>query len=134
MRTLIPRSALASAHLLTHYSSLLYSDGAAALVGSLGLVPSVNASDSFILGEPVHGSAPDIEGQSKANPIASIRSAALMLSHLGYTDAAARIYSAVDAVLAEGQYLTPDLFDHAGKRGSAKTEEVTNAIIKKLTA
>jgi homoisocitrate dehydrogenase len=97
-------------------------------------VPSVNASDSFILGEPVHGSAPDIEGQGKANPIASIRSAALMLSHLGYTDAAARIYGAVDAVLAEGQFLTPDLFDNAGKRGTAKTNEVTDEIVKKLMA
>lgn len=51
----------------------IISDAAAALVGSLGLVPSVNAGDSFVMGEPVHGSAPDIVGKSIANPIAAIR-------------------------------------------------------------
>lgn len=51
----------------------IISDAAAALVGSLGLVPSVNAGDSFVMGEPVHGSAPDIVGKGIANPIAAIR-------------------------------------------------------------
>ena len=74
----------------------------------------------------VHGSAPDIEGKGIANPIASIRSAALLLSHLGYTDAAARIDTAVDSVLREGKYRTPDL------HGKSTTEEVTNAVLKAL--
>ncbi|ORY25635.1 putative isocitrate dehydrogenase [Naematelia encephala] len=104
----------------------IISDGAAALVGSLGLVPSINAGDSFIMGEPVHGSAPDIEGKNIANPIASIRSAALMLSSLGYIEQAAKINIAVDAVLAEGTYLTPDL------GGKSSTTDVTEAILKKL--
>ncbi|WRT67873.1 uncharacterized protein IL334_004847 [Kwoniella shivajii] len=104
----------------------IISDGAAALVGSLGLVPSINAGDNFIMGEPVHGSAPDIEGQNIANPIASIRSAALLLSSLGYVEPASRINAAVDAVLAEGQYLTPDL------GGKATTSDVTDAILKRL--
>ncbi|ORX37344.1 putative isocitrate dehydrogenase [Kockovaella imperatae] len=104
----------------------IISDGAAALVGSLGVVPSVNAGDNFVMGEPVHGSAPDIEGKGIANPIASIRSAALLLSHLGYTDAAAKIDTAVDNVLREGKYRTPDL------HGKSTTEEVTNAILKAL--
>jgi hypothetical protein len=60
----------------------IISDGAAALVGSLGVVASVNAGDTFFMGEPVHGSAPDIAGQNKANPIASIRSAALLLEYM----------------------------------------------------
>ena len=51
----------------------IISDAAAALVGSLGLVPSVNAGDHFVMGEPVHGSAPDIVGKGIANPIAAIR-------------------------------------------------------------
>lgn len=60
----------------------IISDGAAALVGSLGVVSSVNAGDHFFMGEPVHGSAPDIAGKNMANPIASIRSAALLLEYM----------------------------------------------------
>ena len=60
----------------------IISDGAAALVGSLGVVSSVNAGDTFFMGEPVHGSAPDIAGKNMANPIASIRSAALLLEYM----------------------------------------------------
>jgi len=104
----------------------IISDAAAALVGSLGLVPSVNAGDHFVMGEPVHGSAPDIAGKNIANPIASIRSAALMLTHLGYDDAARKIDIAVDAVLRGGKVLTPDL------GGKNTTEEVTNAVLKEL--
>ena len=116
-----------------HYStdgvellSIYYSDAAAALVGSLGLVPSINAGDSFVMGEPVHGSAPDIAGKSIANPIASIRSAALMLRHLGYTSAADKIDKAVDEVVREGQVLTPDL------GGKAKTEEVLAEVLRRI--
>ncbi len=120
------------------YGDIL-SDGAAALVGSLGLVPSANVGDNFVMGEPVHGSAPDIAGKGIANPIAAvshhfnpctidnaifqIRSAALMLEHMGHSTPAARIYAAVDRVLEEGMVLTPDL------AGSSKTEDVTNAVI-----
>lgn len=104
----------------------IISDGAAALVGSLGLVPSVNTGDNFVMGEPVHGSAPDIEGKGIANPIASIRSAALLLSSYNFVEAAARINAAVDAVLLEGQYRTPDL------GGKSTTDEVTDAVLKRL--
>ncbi|PVG04161.1 mitochondrial NAD-homo-isocitrate dehydrogenase LysB [Serendipita vermifera] len=105
------------------YGDIL-SDAAAALVGSLGVVPSVNAGDDFVIGEPVHGSAPDIAGQNKANPIASIRSAAMMLRHLDYEDAALRIEKAVDTVLIEATTLTPDL------GGKATTQQVTDAVLK----
>jgi homoisocitrate dehydrogenase len=74
----------------------------------------------------VHGSAPDIEGKNIANPIASIRSAALLLSFLGYTEPAAKINAAVDAVLIEGQYITPDL------GGKSSTTDVLDAVLKKL--
>ncbi|EMD40477.1 hypothetical protein CERSUDRAFT_111074 [Gelatoporia subvermispora B] len=104
----------------------IISDAAAALVGSLGLVPSVNAGDNFVMGEPVHGSAPDIEGRGIANPLAAIRSAALMLRHLNYAAAADRIDKAVNEVIREGQVLTPDL------GGSSKTEEVLDAVLKRL--
>ncbi|TEB35366.1 homoisocitrate dehydrogenase [Coprinellus micaceus] len=104
----------------------IISDAAAALVGSLGLIPSINAGDDFVMGEPVHGSAPDIEGKGIANPIASIRSAALMLRHLGYTKGADRLDVAVDQVIREGRFLTPDL------KGKSTTREVLDAVLGKL--
>ncbi|KAI0650101.1 homoisocitrate dehydrogenase [Trametes meyenii] len=104
----------------------IISDAAAALVGSLGLVPSVNAGDNFFMGEPVHGSAPDIEGKGIANPLAAIRSAALMLRFQGHTTGADRIDRAVDQVIREGQVLTPDL------GGKSSTDDVLNAVLKKL--
>ncbi|KAI1423199.1 Isocitrate/isopropylmalate dehydrogenase [Xylaria sp. FL1777] len=107
------------------YGDIL-SDGAAALVGSLGLVPSANVGEGFAIGEPCHGSAPDIEGKGIANPIATLRSTALMLEFLGEEQAAAKIYAAVDANLEEAKLLTPDL------GGKATTEEVVNDILKKL--
>jgi homoisocitrate dehydrogenase len=107
------------------YGDIL-SDGAAALVGSLGLVPSANVGNDFVIGEPCHGSAPDIEGKGIANPIATIRSVALMLEFQGEEEAAAKIYSAVDANLEEGKFLSPDL------GGKASTEEVLQDIIKRL--
>ncbi|PHH69690.1 hypothetical protein CDD80_6564 [Ophiocordyceps camponoti-rufipedis] len=75
------------------YGDIL-SDGAAALVGSLGLVPSANVGDNFVIGEPCHGSAPDIMGRGIANPVATIRSAALMLEFLNEHTAAALIHNA----------------------------------------
>ncbi|KAF1949940.1 Isocitrate/isopropylmalate dehydrogenase [Byssothecium circinans] len=107
------------------YGDIL-SDGAAALVGSLGLVPSANVGKDFVIGEPCHGSAPDIEGRGIANPIATIRSTALMLDFQGEEQAAARIYEAVDANLEEGRLLTPDM------GGKASTEEVINDVCKRL--
>ncbi|KZT72667.1 Isocitrate/isopropylmalate dehydrogenase [Daedalea quercina L-15889] len=104
----------------------IISDAAAALVGSLGLVPSVNAGDNFVMGEPVHGSAPDIAGRGIANPLASIRSAALMLRHLGYAAPADKLDRAVNEVIREGQILTPDL------GGKSKTGEVLDAVLKRL--
>ena len=101
------------------YGDIL-SDGAAALVGSLGLVPSANVGDGFVIGEPCHGSAPDIMGKGIANPIATIRSTALMLEFLGHEEAAAKVYAAVDANLDEGKLLTPDM---GGKAGTAEVIE-----------
>jgi homoisocitrate dehydrogenase len=107
------------------YGDIL-SDGAAALVGSLGLVPSANVGEGFAIGEPCHGSAPDIMGQGIANPIATLRSTALMLEFLDQEEAAAKIYQAVDANLEEGKYLSPDL------GGKAKTNEVLEDVLRRL--
>lgn len=107
------------------YGDIL-SDGAAALVGSLGLVPSANVGSNFVIGEPCHGSAPDIEGKGIANPIATVRSTGLMLEFLGHLEAATRIYEAVDQNLSERRLLSPDL------GGRATTEEVLEDICKRL--
>jgi 3-isopropylmalate dehydrogenase len=90
----------------------ILSDEAAMLTGSLGLLPSASLSDgAFGMYEPVHGSAPDIEGQNRANPIATILSGAMMLRHsLDLPAAAARIESAVEAVLVSGMR-TADIFE-----------------------
>ena len=74
----------------------------------------------------VHGSAPDIAGQNKANPIAAIRSAALMLRYMGFADGANRIDAAVDAVVRDGSVLTPDLGGRSG------TKEVAAEILKRI--
>lgn len=107
------------------YGDIL-SDGAAALVGSLGLVPSANVGENFAIGEPCHGSAPDIMGQGIANPIATLRSTALMLEFMDEADAAAKIYAAVDGSLEEGKVISPDL------GGRAKTEEVVEDVLRRL--
>lgn len=107
------------------YGDLL-SDGAAALVGSLGVVPSANVSDGFAIGEPCHGSAPDIQGMGISNPIATIRSTALMLEFMGHEDAAAVIYKAVDASLLEAKHLTPDM------GGKASTQDVVDEVVKRM--
>ncbi len=112
----------------------ILSDESAMLTGSLGMLPSASlgADGEPGLFEPVHGSAPDIAGQGVANPLATFLSAAMMLRHgLGRADDAARIESAVDAVLDRG-LRTPDL---AGEGETAVgTDEVTEAVLAELNA
>lgn len=85
------------------------SDLAAGLVGGLGIAPGANIGKEYAVFEAVHGSAPDIAGQDKANPTAEILSAAMMLDHLGELEAAERIRAAVRKVYADGQSLTADI-------------------------
>ncbi len=87
----------------------ILSDLAATLPGSLGLLPSASVGGPVGLFEPVHGSAPDIAGQGKANPIAAILSGAMMLDELGRPEAARAVRHGVEAALAEG-YRTADLW------------------------
>ncbi len=104
----------------------IVSDLCAGLVGGLGLAPSGNIGESIALFESVHGTAPDIAGQGKANPAALLFSACMMLRHLGETDLGDRIERACYDVLAEGRCLTADL---GGKVG---TREFSDAVIEKL--
>jgi len=105
----------------------ILSDEAAMLTGSLGMLPSASiGGDGPGLFEPVHGSAPDIAGTGKANPLAMFCSVALMLRHgLGDGDAEAGVESAVDRALEEG-LRTSDL------GGGATTEDATRAVLANL--
>jgi isocitrate dehydrogenase (NAD+) len=101
----------------------IVSDLCAGLVGGLGLVPGANIGDRHALFEAVHGTAPDIAGKNRANPIAVILSAAMLLRHIGRTKAAARIERAVERLLKQGRVRTPDL------GGKATTTAVTDRLI-----
>ncbi|MBM6828181.1 3-isopropylmalate dehydrogenase [Anaerotignum lactatifermentans] len=89
----------------------ILSDEASMITGSIGMLPSASlAAGNFGMYEPVHGSAPDIAGQDKANPMATILSAAMMLRYtFGLSKEADAIENAVKAVLAKG-YRTPDIY------------------------
>jgi 3-isopropylmalate dehydrogenase len=87
----------------------ILSDTSATLGGSLGLLPSASVGGSVGIFEPVHGSAPDIAGQGKANPVAMILSAAMMLDTLGEDDAANAIRAGVEKILDDG-YRSGDLW------------------------
>jgi isocitrate dehydrogenase (NAD+) len=109
------------------YGDIL-SDLCAGLVGGLGLAAGANLGWEYAVFEPVHGSAPDIAGTGVANPIAMIMSGAMLLRHVGEPDAAARVESAVDAVLAQGEVRTPDL------GGRSTTDELAEAIRLRMAA
>ena len=105
----------------------ILSDEAAMLTGSLGMLPSASlGEDGPGLYEPVHGSAPDIAGTGKANPLATLLSVAMMLKYgLGMHDEAAKVEAAVDSALAQG-LRTPDL------GGETTTEQMTEAVLAAL--
>ena len=97
----------------------IVSDLAAGLVGGLGLVPGANIGPDVAVFEAVHGTAPDIAGQDKANPTALLMSAILMLRHLELPDLAGRIERALLATLAEGAR-TADIGGSLGTRAFAR--------------
>ncbi|KUG19166.1 isocitrate dehydrogenase [hydrocarbon metagenome] len=103
----------------------ILSDVAAYLVGGLGMLPSANIGTRYALFEPVHGSAPDIAGMNRANPIAAIRSAAMLLQYLGDPVHAALVEEAVGSTVAQG-ISTPDL------GGTAGTREFGDAVLQYL--
>ncbi|GAL66745.1 isocitrate/isopropylmalate dehydrogenase family protein [Jejuia pallidilutea] len=114
--------------LTTNLFGDILSDLGGAIMGSLGLGGSgnINPEKEFpSMFEPIHGSAPDIAGQNIANPYGQIWSAALMLEHLGETEAANSIMEAIDKSTSQG-VLTVDL------GGSASTSDVADAVIANL--
>ena len=130
-----------AARLVTHPESLdvvvgsnlfadILTDLGAALQGGMGVAASANLNPGKRRGppvfEPVHGSAPDIAGRGVANPTGAIWASAMMLEHLGEADAAARLMSALKAVMAAGRTRTPDL------GGKNTTQEFAAAVAEQI--
>lgn len=104
----------------------ILSDLCAGLVGGLGMAPAANIGEECAMFEAVHGSAPDIAGQGKANPGALMLAAAMLCEHIGQQDVGYRVRASVEEVLARGSVRTPDL------GGSATTEDFETAVIAAL--
>ena len=104
----------------------ILSDLGAGLVGGLGLVPGANIGSTCAIFEAVHGSAPDIAGQNKANPSALLQSGLMMLRHLGQVETAERIELALFETLKNPQERTGDL------GGPCGTQEFADKLVEKL--
>jgi isocitrate dehydrogenase (NAD+) len=104
----------------------ILSDQISGLVGGLGLAPGANIGVNGAIFEAVHGTAPDIAGKGIANPGAVVLAACMLLDHIGDTERAGRIRSALETTIKDGKTVTRDL------GGSASTDEFTDAIIAKL--
>ena len=110
----------------------ILSDEASTIAGSLGMLPSASLSDGKtpFMYEPIHGSAPDLEGKNVVNPIATILSAAMMMNYsFNMKEAHDCIYAAVKKTLKEG-YRTRDIYSEGNKLCS--TKEITDIIISKI--
>lgn len=104
----------------------IVSDLCAGLIGGLGIAQGANIGTDTAVFEPVHGSAPDIKGQNKANPTALLLSAIEMLKYIDQYEVALKIEKALNKTISEGTVLTADL------GGSASTKQYTEEIIKNL--
>lgn len=110
----------------------ILTDQASMLTGSIGMLASASIGGKVALYEPAHGSAPDIAGQKKANPLATILSAALMLRYsFNHEEAAAAIEKAVVRVLEKG-YRTPDIMQPGCRL--VNTEEMGDRVVEELLA
>ncbi len=109
----------------------ILSDEAGAITGSIGLLPSASlGADRIGLYEPVHGSAPEIAGQGKANPIAAILSAAMLIRYTGQHDEIAEAMETAVAQVLESGMRTSDIASASEKASS--TDEITQAVIERI--
>jgi isocitrate dehydrogenase (NAD+) len=115
------------------YGDIL-SDLTAGMVGGLGVAPGANIGTDTAVFEATHGSAPKYKGQNKVNPTAMILSGKLMLEHLGETEAARKLESAVATVIAEGKSVTYDMKPNRNDPTAVGTSQYADAIIEKLGA
>jgi isocitrate dehydrogenase (NAD+) len=110
------------------------SDLCAGMIGGLGMAPGANYGDNAAVFEPTHGSAPKYAGQNKVNPMAQLLSGMLLLRHLGETEAADRLESAIAGVISEGRSVTYDMKPSRDDPSAVGTSEVADAIIDSLGA
>lgn len=110
----------------------IVSDLCAGLIGGLGVAAGANIGKNIALFEPVHGSAPKYTGLNKVNPTAMILSGVLMLKYLGEGSAAERLEKAVIEVIKEGKFITYDLKDYRDAASAVGTQEMADAICKRL--
>jgi isocitrate dehydrogenase (NAD+) len=112
----------------------IVSDLGAGLIGGLGLAPGANIGDEMAVFEPTHGSAPKYKGLNKMNPFAMMLSGVMMLRHLGETDAAVRMETAIASVIEEGKDVTYDMKPHRDDPTAVSTSRVAEAVIEKMNA
>ncbi|MBN1786489.1 MAG: isocitrate/isopropylmalate dehydrogenase family protein [Candidatus Methanofastidiosa archaeon] len=111
----------------------IISDLCAGLVGGLGVAPGGNIGEDMAVFEATHGSAPKYAGKNVANPTALILSGVMMLRHIGETDAARILESAVADVIREGRHVTFDLKNDRNDHTAVGTKEMADAIIRKMS-
>ena len=114
----------------TNMNGDIISDLTSGLVGGLGIAPSANLGHDCAIFEAVHGSAPDIAGQNKANPLALLLSSVMLLRHLGEVTCAYKLEQAIHKTLAEAKALPGDI---AKGRPAASTSAFCDAIIEQLS-
>ncbi|MDD5291967.1 MAG: isocitrate/isopropylmalate dehydrogenase family protein [Candidatus Omnitrophica bacterium] len=110
----------------------IISDLCAGLIGGLGIAPGANIGKDCALFEPVHGAAPKYTGQNKVNPTATIQSGILMLRYLKEDKAADKLENALKEVIKEGKTVTYDLKKDRNDPSAAGTQEMAEAIIKRM--
>lgn len=112
------------------YGDIL-SDVAAQITGSVGLGGSANIGQGFAMFEAIHGSAPDIAGQNKANPSGLMLAAVQMLVHIGQNDIAEKIHNAWLRTIEDGIH-TGDIYNASVSKQSVGTTQFTDAVIERL--
>ncbi|MGH2980055.1 MAG: isocitrate/isopropylmalate dehydrogenase family protein [Solirubrobacterales bacterium] len=112
----------------------IVSDLAAGMIGGLGMAPGGNIGDEYAVFEATHGSAPKYKGMNKVNPMALMLSGVMMVRHLGEQEAAARMESAIAAVIEEGESVTYDMKPTRDDPTAVGTSQVADAIIEKMKA
>lgn len=131
---LVQKPELYDVILLPNLYGDILSDLCAGLVGGLGVAPGANIGPDSAIFEATHGSAPRYKGQNKVNPTAVILSGKLMLEHLGEHAAAERLERAVADVIAEGKDVTYDLKADRNDPTAVGTQQMAEAICRKLQA
>jgi isocitrate dehydrogenase (NAD+) len=113
------------------YGDIL-SDLAAGLVGGLGIAPGANIGEDGAVFEPIHGSAPKYAGQNKVNPMAMMFCGAMMLRHMGETEAGDRLQRALTDIIAEGKHVTYDMKPRPDDPTAVGTSQVADEVVRRL--